>query len=122
MPDPSANPSRPRAWLISASGAMAGTRYPLTDSSTKIGRAPANDIVLDGPDCATVSQSHLEITREGDRFRVRDLESTNGTWLDGERITQAEVAAGKTIRLGTHGPEFTFAVEQRTPVELDRTI
>ena len=78
--------------------------------------------MLDGPDCAMVSQSHLEITREGERFRVRDLESTNGTWLDGERIAEAEVAAGKTIRLGSQGPEFTFMIEQGRPVELDRTI
>jgi pSer/pThr/pTyr-binding forkhead associated (FHA) protein/soluble lytic murein transglycosylase-like protein len=122
MPDRPATPSQPKAWLISPSGALAGTRYPLADGTTCVGRGPANQIVLDGPDCAMVSQSHLEITRAGDRFRVRDLESTNGTWLDGERITEAEVAAGKTIRLGNQGPEFTFVVEQGTPAELDRTI
>ena len=119
MPDPLATPSRPKAWLISHSGALAGTRYPLTDGTTCVGRASVNEIVIDGADCAMVSQSHLEITREGERFRVRDLDSTNGTWLDGERITEAEVAAGKTIRLGNQGPEFTFVVDKGTPAELD---
>ena len=95
MPDQSATPSRPKAWLICPSGVLAGTRYPLTDGTTSLGRGSANQIMLDGPDYAMVSQSHLEITREGERFRIRDLESTNGTWLDGERIAEAEVVAGK---------------------------
>jgi pSer/pThr/pTyr-binding forkhead associated (FHA) protein len=69
-----------------------------------------------------VSQSHLEITREGDHFRLRDLDSTNGTWLDGERITEAEIAAGKTIRLGTLGPEFTLVIDQGAAADLDRTV
>jgi soluble lytic murein transglycosylase-like protein len=111
-----------KAWLISHSGASAGTRYSLTNDSTTIGRGPENEIVLAGPDCSMVSQSHLEITREGADFRVRDLDSTNGTWLDGERITEARIAAGKTIRLGALGPEFTFVIDAGTTAELDRTV
>jgi cell division protein FtsB len=87
-----------------------------------VGRGSGNEIVLDGPDYSMVSQSHVEITREGDRFRVRDLDSTNGTWLDGGRIVDAEVVAGKTIRLGAMGPEFTFVIEQPAPAVFDRTI
>src|SRR5215831_3345970 len=112
MPDQPATPSKPKAWLICPSGVLAGTRYPLTDGTTSLGRGSENQIILDGPEYAVVSQAHLEIIREGEHFRVRDLESTNGTWLDGERITEVEVAAGKTIRLGSQGPELTFAVEQ----------
>jgi len=87
-----------------------------------MGRGPENEIVLDGPGCEMVSQLHLEITRKGDHFRVRDLDSTNGTWLGGERITEAEIAGGKTIRLGSVGPEFTFVIDHGTTAELDRTV
>src|SRR5215831_2350448 len=122
MLDQPATPSRLRAWLVALSGALAGTRYSLTDHTTRIGRGSGNEIVLDGPDCTTVSQSHLEITREGDRFRVRDLDSTNGTWIDDERIAEVELVAGKTIRLGALGPEFTFLIEEGPAAQLDRTV
>lgn len=113
---------RARGWLISRSGILAGTRYPLPDGTTRVGRGSGNDIVLDGPDCAMVSQAHLEIIREGGRFRIRDLDSTNGTWLQGERICESELSAGKTMQLGTQGPEFMFVVEDVIAVELDRTV
>ena len=114
--------SRARGWLIARSGILAGTRYPLLDGTTRVGRGSGNEIVLDGPDCAMVSQSHMEIIRAGERFRIHDLDSTNGTWLEGERIGEAELSPGKTIQLGSQGPEFMFAVEDVTAVELDRTV
>ena len=69
-----------------------------------------------------VSLCHLEITRAGERFHVRDLASTNGTWLDGERIVEAEFVAGQTLQVGTHGPAFKLIIEQRTNKELDQTV
>ncbi len=112
-----ANPS-----LIARSGILAGTRYPLRNGTTRVGRGSGNDIVLDGPDCAMVSQSHLEIIRAGEHFRIRDLTSTNGTWVEGERISEAELSAGKTIQLGSRGPVFMFVIEEISQVELARTV
>src|SRR5689334_15504417 len=112
MPEQVSAPSKPRAWLVACSGVLAGTRYPLIDGTTHIGRGSANEIIVDGPDCAMVSQSHAEITVEGERFRVHDVGSTNGTWLDGERVTESDLVPGKTIRLGSQGPEFTFLIEK----------
>jgi hypothetical protein len=100
-----------RAWLIGQSGTRAGVRYAVGDRATRLGRALDNDIVIEGPDAACVSQQHLEIRREGAGFRLRDLGSTNGTFLNGERISEAELPAPAAIRVGTQGPEFSFVVE-----------
>ncbi len=114
--------TRAKPWLLSRSGALSGTRFPIAPGLTRIGRAPDNDVVVGGSDSATVSLYHAEIDRNGDSCRVRDLESTNGTWLDGQRITNAEVTPGAVIQLGTQGPEFVLLWEESAPAELDRTV
>ncbi len=53
-----------RAWLVLRSGPLAGTRYALSDGTTRVGRDVTNDVVIRGPEAATVSLQHLEITRE----------------------------------------------------------
>jgi DNA-binding NtrC family response regulator len=65
----------------------------------RVGTAEDNDLVLEDP---TVSRFHAEVSRHGDRFRVRDRSSTNGTtigpvWL---RDAEVEVVPGTTMVLG----------------------
>jgi pSer/pThr/pTyr-binding forkhead associated (FHA) protein/soluble lytic murein transglycosylase-like protein len=122
MPEQPAAGSQLTAWLLLRSGPSAGARFPLRDGATRVGRAPDNDAVIDGPDAATVSLYHLEILKDGASCRVRDLNSTNGTWVNGERIDEAEVSLPATIRLGNSGPSFALVVEDPAPVELDRTV
>ncbi|HXW84857.1 MAG TPA: FHA domain-containing protein, partial [Candidatus Binataceae bacterium] len=69
----------PQARLI-ALGVEQAREYPLGAGSTTLGSTPDNDIVLSDPG---VSRHHARITRRGGRFRVTDLESTNGTYLNG---------------------------------------
>jgi len=111
-----------KAWLLSRSGSHAGTRFPMSDGVTRIGRAPANDIVLEGPEAATVSLQHVEIERVGNACFLRDLESTNGTFLNGERVTNAEISPPGIIQFGNQGPEFALVWEDATTAILDRTI
>jgi pSer/pThr/pTyr-binding forkhead associated (FHA) protein len=112
-----------KAWLLSRSGPYAGARFPLPPGITRVGRAPDNDAVIDGADCAGVSLYHLENQRDdGGACRVRDLGSTNGTWVNGERITEAEVSLPAQVRLGASGPEFGIVLDEARPAELDRTI
>ena len=122
MPQPGITGTRVKAWLMSQSGPSAGTRFPMPDGTLRIGRAPDNDVVIDGPDCAMVSLNHVEITRDGDGWRLHDLNSTNGTWLNGERVTDAEVTQPAVLRLGSQGPEFALVLEEAAPAGLDRTI
>jgi hypothetical protein len=110
-----------RAWLVSQSDSLAAIRYALGDGAANIGRGPQNDVVIQGSDVASVSLQHLEIRREGAGFRIRDLDSTNGTYLNGERITEADLSPPAVIRLGSQGPELAFVTEEPPPAEMDRT-
>ncbi|HEU4388371.1 MAG TPA: FHA domain-containing protein, partial [Blastocatellia bacterium] len=67
--------------------------FPLTQREVKIGKAPHNDIVLTDP---TVSNSHAIILSHDDAVEVVDLESRNGTFVDGERL-------GAEARMLRHG-------------------
>jgi DNA-binding SARP family transcriptional activator len=85
-----------------------GQRYRLT-SSTRIGRRPDNDIVLDDDD---VSRYHAVVIDTGGSFVISDLRSTNGVQVAGRRIrTTATLTDGDHIRIG--GYEFTFAISPR---------
>ena len=66
-----------RAWLVLHSGAQTGTQYLVGEGTTRLGRSPENDIVIRGPDAASVSLQHLEIRRTATGFSVHDLGSTN---------------------------------------------
>ena len=76
---------------------LAGQAHPITSRSFVIGRSRECDLrVSDG----NASRRHAEITREGDTFVLVDLGSTNGTELNGRRVTREELADGDTITIG----------------------
>lgn len=65
-----------------------------------LGRHPDNEIVLEAP---TVSRFHAQIERIGKRYRVRDLDSSNGTFVDGEQIRgDVWVTPGSAIHIGPY--------------------
>ncbi|MCB1092990.1 MAG: FHA domain-containing protein [Verrucomicrobiae bacterium] len=63
----------------------------------RVGRSEGNDIVVATPQ---VSAIHLELKREGDDFRLIDRESTNGTRVNGERVSNVVLRDGDEIVLG----------------------
>jgi pSer/pThr/pTyr-binding forkhead associated (FHA) protein len=72
----------------------------------RIGRSPESDILL--PDTG-VSREHARIFQVGQDYFVEDLGSTNGTWVDGERIRQHRLKPGALVRVGPY--EFRFAAD-----------
>src|SRR3954447_4144492 len=66
-------------------------------SALSIGADGSNQVVLED---RYVSRFHCRLLPAGGRWRLKDLDSTNGTWLDGARIAEAEVEAGARIRVG----------------------
>lgn len=74
---------RKEALLKVTSGANQGMVYTLRDCTT-IGRDSGNDIILTSP---AVSARHAVISRRGAEYWAKDLGSTNGTYLNGERLT-----------------------------------
>lgn len=78
-------------------GDRAGEVLALGDGPLRIGRKPANDLVLADEKASGV---HAEVLSEGGRFVLRDLGSTNGTLMDGRRITEVALSSGDTFLIG----------------------
>lgn len=108
------------AWLVRMSGPLAGMRYPVGQSTTTVGRGAQNDVTI--ADSPVVSVRHFEIRKDGTDYKLFDLNSTNGTYLNGERVAEAALKAPCNIRLGDDGPELTFLLEKPVEISLDRTI
>jgi FHA domain-containing protein/von Willebrand factor type A domain-containing protein len=89
---------RDRPMLTVTSGKEAGRVYDLRrDGSTSIGRARANDIVLDDVAC---SNEHCRVRPEEGRFVLHDLQSTNGTFVNERRIATHALDAGDVVQVG----------------------
>lgn len=72
-----------------------------------IGRGPENSICLP---VSVVSRSQAEIIRLGNDFLLRDLGSTNGSFVNNVRMTEQVLADGDVIRFGNNGPELAFSL------------
>ena len=68
-----------------------------------IGRTDENRVALEQ---TKVSRRHAEVVRKGDSFILRDLGSTNGTWMQGERVGEAILQDGDVFRIGD--AQFVF--------------
>jgi pSer/pThr/pTyr-binding forkhead associated (FHA) protein len=68
-------------------------------AAVTVGRLSDNTIVIDN---SAVSSRHIRIAREGPQFVVEDLESTNGTFVNGDKITKRALRHGDTILVGKH--------------------
>jgi pSer/pThr/pTyr-binding forkhead associated (FHA) protein len=83
--------------LVVKRGPQAGSRFALDNPVTTAGRHPDSDIFLDD---ITVSRRHAEIERRGTTYVVRDVGSLNGTYLNRERIEEADLANGDELQIG----------------------
>jgi pSer/pThr/pTyr-binding forkhead associated (FHA) protein len=102
QPKPKAKPARPSRsapqQLLVTAGALAGTSLGLTDQQITIGRADDATLVL-GDDYA--STRHARLFPQDGQWLVEDLGSTNGTYLDRQKVTQpTPVPIGVPIRIG----------------------
>jgi len=84
--------------LIILNGAHKGQEFELQDGSNFIGRAESNDFVLDD---GAVSSRHCELVVTASSVRVRDLGSSNGTWIDNRRVLEGEAHHGQILMLGS---------------------
>jgi len=106
----------PRAYLIIEGEEI----FPLTEAVTNIGRRPDNHLVLTD---MRVSRQHAQIRRSAGHYMIFDLNSTGGTYVNGERITRRILRPGDVISLAgvtlIYGEEVGHdAAGETRPVEV----
>ncbi len=103
-----ASPRKGKAFLMVSTGDAAGTVFPLTQASLLIGRSPEAEVRVNEQ---AISNEHARLETDGARFTVRDLGSTNGTYVNGQRIVEkVNLEGGDTIRTGS--TTFTFVTRE----------
>jgi predicted Zn finger-like uncharacterized protein len=91
-------PKDKRFSLAVIQGAATGQIFPISKTRTVIGRSGA-DINLDDPES---SRQHAALEIVGDVAILRDLGSTNGTWIELDRIEQHQLGNQQEFRIGSH--------------------
>jgi transcriptional regulator with GAF, ATPase, and Fis domain len=86
------------------SGPERGSEHVISSDVIRVGKASENDLVFTDD---TVSRVHFEIVRDAKGYLLRDLKSTNGTFLDGAEIKEAYIRAGSVISAGAAELKFT---------------
>lgn len=91
-------PADKRFSLAVLQGAATGQIFPVTSARTTIGRTGA-DINLDDPEA---SRQHAALEIHGETAILRDLGSTNGTWIESDRIERVTLSSQTEFRIGSH--------------------
>ncbi len=99
---------------------MTGRTHELKAETTSVGRVEDNVFQIPEP---SVSSHHCEVLLRGNDVVVRDLNSTNGTYINGQKVTESPIKPGQILRLG----QVEMRLETDTPVagppkKLDQTM
>jgi hypothetical protein len=101
----SAKPRAPQGAIVAREGSVR-REVPLTAEPVTVGRDPKNDIVLDD---RRVSRRHAEVRLRLGRYTLYDLQSTNGTFVNGRRIAEMVLSHDDHITIG--GAELVVRLE-----------
>lgn len=85
------------AKLVILSEGLAGRIFDVGPEKTSVGRLDDNKICIPEP---SVSSHHCELNLKGDEIQVRDLNSTNGTFINGDPVKEGTLKPGQILRLG----------------------
>jgi hypothetical protein len=82
------------------------------DARVRIGRHPDNEVSFDAHRDLDASSRHAEIRAEGEQWTLVDVGSSNGTFVDGKRVTEVLIAPGVplTVEFGAGGPRLRLFV------------
>jgi pSer/pThr/pTyr-binding forkhead associated (FHA) protein len=86
---------RPRIQV--ATGALADSTYFLTETEVRLGRDPSNSLAISD---LSLSRRHCVLAREADGYTLRDLDSRNGTLVNGRVISEKQLTHGDQISVG----------------------
>ncbi|MCE0496372.1 MAG: FHA domain-containing protein [Methylacidiphilales bacterium] len=96
--------------LVAQSSEFEGQTFTLTGPEITVGRLPDNKIQVEH---ASVSGHHAVLKLNGLDYTIKDLESTNGTRINGERITEQKLRRNDSLRLGNI--ELLYDSEHQPP-------
>ena len=86
-----------QALLVVQRGPNAGSKFLIDKDVTTAGRHPESDIFLDD---VTVSRRHAEFRRDDGKFFIRDAGSLNGTYVNRQRVEEAQLVSGDELQIG----------------------
>ena len=98
--------------LVVVRGAVAGEEHPVDREKLVLGRGPGVDVAFDDDQ---ISAHHAALEFTGEAFRIQDLGSTNGTFVNGKPVQARELAAGDRIELGRHQLQLRLEPRERAP-------
>jgi transcriptional regulator with GAF, ATPase, and Fis domain len=98
--------------LLALEGPLKDSTIPLPEGEITLGREPSNAVSLNDP---SVSRKHCLLRRENERFQVRDLESRNGTVVNGTSVKEQWLQHGDEIAVGDSVFLFLLADDERRP-------
>lgn len=104
--------ARHHAAVVVLAGPRKGSELPLHRPRVVIGRGNDADLVFVDE---TVSRQHAAIAFRSGRFVVEDLESSNGTWVDGERVAARDLDHGARVKMGAVELQVIVEVREPTP-------
>ncbi|PYS46611.1 MAG: hypothetical protein DMF68_18640 [Acidobacteria bacterium] len=93
--------------LAAVAGPLKGTIFTLIEEETMIGRESANRVCLSD---ASVSRRHCVIKREGELFKINDLDSLNGTFVNDVPVKERYLEHGDRLRIGEYN--FSFLLHE----------
>jgi len=86
-----------QALLVVQRGPNAGSKFLIDKDLTTAGRHPESDIFLDD---VTVSRRHAEFRRDDGKFYIHDVGSLNGTYVNRQRVDEAQLVTGDELQIG----------------------
>ncbi|MCI0329512.1 MAG: FHA domain-containing protein [candidate division Zixibacteria bacterium] len=110
---------RPKLRLEVVRGQGEGKKFAFELSPgrvVRLGRERNNDVAFFEPPSPVVSRYHAELTKSGEGLFLEDVGSTNGTFLNGKKVSgRTAVKNGDRIALGNNGPELAVGLEMPVP-------
>jgi len=97
--------SASRALLLVSTDGAAPVQFDLGGALISIGRASDNDVIVDDPE---VSRHHCQLKLQHGAYSLADLGSRNGSWVNGQQVSEVALGPGDSIRIGS--TEITFEV------------
>lgn len=85
-------------WILKSTDPQTPLLFRILPGTLKtMGRAARADFIVDA---ALVSRLHCQFTLDGDALGVEDLNSTNGTWVNGEKVAKVPLLSGDRVKVG----------------------